>query len=276
MLRRVIHWTSWSVLAACILAVLWPSAASPHDLEFIARPGLPPGGAARGTTFVLGTTRGGVDFITATTHAASASFQVALLGTLAVVLGSLIAGVGQGLSRSRLVTGMAQAMTLGTLTLPDIAIITTAYCALPRNCDALIKASVVTAALGMLWIPGNARLIGSRIRALRDMACVRASWISGASAWRVASRDFLPLLREDIAWLFAVVFPKFLHVEVGMTYLGLEPGYAGLGRLLRTTYENNACAPYVFQLTVLSVVTVLLAIGPQLVLRLAGARRGAT
>jgi len=79
-------------------------------------------------------------------------------------------------------------------------------------------------------------------------------------------------LVEDLAWIVASVLPRFVAIEVGMAFLGVEyRDFEGLGSVLTKSFNNLSVGTAVFQMLVTIVAIVWVALLPQFVLRLLGA-----
>ena len=67
------------------------------------------------------------------------------------------------------------------------------------------------------------------------------------------------------------MLPRFVAVEVGMAYLGVEyRDFEGLGRALTKSFNNLSVGTAVFQMLVTIVVILWVALLPQFVLRCMG------
>jgi hypothetical protein len=85
--------------------------------------------------------------------------------------------------------------------------------------------------------------------------------------------EIRPHLAEDVAWIVAWTIPRFVAIEVGMAYLGVEyRDFEGLGRLLAKCFGNMSDGTARFQMLVTIAVIVWVALVPQLLLRLNGLR----
>jgi ABC-type dipeptide/oligopeptide/nickel transport system permease subunit len=156
------------------------------------------------------------------------------------------------------------------MTLPDITLLLTVYAALPRGAgESRITATIVALLVGM-WLPPYAKLVASRVRALDNAVFVRFSKMIGAHPLHTIRKDVLPHLREDLAWVLASAFPRFLHVELGLAYVGIDYRARGLGRLLKESYEHFSGGPYALQLCIVSATVVWIALLPQLAFRTLG------
>jgi ABC-type dipeptide/oligopeptide/nickel transport system permease subunit len=127
--------------------------------------------------------------------------------------------------------------------------------------------------LAVLAMPIPARLVASRVRSLNGQLFVKASRAVGAPGLVTFRREILPHLAEDIAWIAALAFPRFVHIEVGLFFLGL--GYSdfhGLGELLEDSRIGQGQLGGLTRLGVTVGMIIWISLLPQFVLRLAGVR----
>ncbi len=100
-----------------------------------------------------------------------------------------------------------------------------------------------------------------------------ASRACGASYAHTFCHEVWPHLVEDVAWVAASVLPRFVAVEVGLAYLGVEyRDFEGLGRALAKSFTNFNDPTAAFQMLVTIAVILWVALLPQIALRLLGIR----
>jgi ABC-type dipeptide/oligopeptide/nickel transport system permease subunit len=192
---------------------------------------------------------------------------MALLGTAVVVVGSLMVGVVHGTAKSRGVEAIVAAGNLGVMAVPEAAVLITLATAWPRTTPALKVNASMLAVLIIFAIPTGARLIAERVRAVGRSGFVAASHSMGASYLYTFRHDIWPHLVEDVAWIIASVLPRFVAVEVGMAYLGVEyRDFEGLGKALTKSFSNLSVGTAEFQMLVTIVVILWVALLPQLVM----------
>jgi peptide/nickel transport system permease protein len=226
-----------------------------------------------GVWYALGTDYLGRPFVPVLCQAASATIRVALLGTAAVMLGCLLVGVVHGSTRSRGLEALVATGNLGVMAVPEAAVVITMATAWPRTSSALYVNASILAVLVAFAIPTGARLIAERVRAVGRTGFVAASRAYGATYAYTFRHDIWPHLHEDLAWIVASALPRFVAVEVGMAYLGVEyRDFEGLGRLLTKSFNNLAVGTAVFQMLVTIVVILGVALLPQIMLRSLGVR----
>ncbi|GAA2725891.1 MULTISPECIES: ABC transporter permease [Streptomyces] len=87
---------------------------------------------------------------------------------------------------------------------------------------------VVTLIL-VLWVlgwMGLARLLRGQVLSLREREFVEAARVTGASPWRIISRELLPNLWTPILVQTTLMLPSMVTVEAGLSFIGvgiLEP-----------------------------------------------------
>jgi ABC-type dipeptide/oligopeptide/nickel transport system permease subunit len=180
------------------------------------------------------------------------------LGLVAVCV---LAATGVILSPASVIVSLIQSAAPRVLERPS-----TAMYDLVRNVSVLLL-------LAVLAMPIPARLIASRVRSLKRRLFVKASRTVGAKPLTIFRREILPHLVEDIAWVAALTLPRFVHIEVGLFFLGL--GYSdfhGLGELLEDSRVGQAQPGGLTRLGVTIGMIVWLSLIPQIVLRLCGIR----
>jgi peptide/nickel transport system permease protein len=217
--------------------------------------------------YALGTDYLGRPFVPVLCQAASATMRIALLGTAAVVVSCLLVGVVHGTARSPAVEAIVAAGNLGVMAVPEAAVLITLATAWPRTTPALEVNASMLAVLVTFAIPTGARLIAERVRAVGRSGFVAASRAIGARYLYTFRHDIWPHLLEDVGWIVASVLPRFVAIEVGMAYLGVEyRDFEGLGRVLTKSFNNLSVGTAEFQMLVTIVVILWMALLPQLAL----------
>ncbi len=229
--------------------------------------------APDGAWYGLGTDYLGRPFGPVLCQAASATMRIALVGTAAVVVGCLAVGVVHGTARSRGVEALVAAGNLGVMAVPEAAVLITLATAWPRTAAALKVNASMLAVLVAFAVPTGSRLVAERVRAVGRTGFVAASRAYGASYLYTFRHDIWPHLFEDVAWIVASVLPRFVAVEVGMAYLGVEyRDFEGLGRVLTKSFNNLSESTAVFQMLVTIAAILWMALLPQLFLGALGVR----
>lgn len=228
---------------------------------------------ADGTGSALGTDYLGRPFAPVLCAAVSGTLRIALLGTAAAVFGCLVVGVVHGSTRSRGLEALVAAGNLGVMAVPEAAVLITLAAAWPRTAPPLQVNASMAAVLVAFAIPTGARLIAERVRAVGRSGFVAASRAYGASPSYTFRHEIWPHLTEDLAWIAASVLPRFVAVEVGLAYLGVEyRDFEGLGRVLTKSFNNLNVGTAEFQMLVTIAVILWVALLPQIILRRLGVR----
>lgn len=224
--------------------------------------------APDGAWYPLGTDYLGRPFAPVLCRALSGSLRVALTGTAAVVLGCLAVGIVQGSTASRGLEALVGAGTLGLMAVPEAAALVTLATSWPSTAPPWRVNASMVAVLVVFAIPAGARLIAERVRTVGRSGFVAASRSCGATAAHTFRREVWPHLVEDVGWIGATVLPRFVAVEVGLAYLGVEyREFEGLGRVLAKSFANIGVGTAVFQMLVTIAAILWLALLPQLVAR---------
>jgi peptide/nickel transport system permease protein len=226
-----------------------------------------------GTWYALGTDYLGRPFVPVLMQAASSTMRFALAGTALALLGCLIVGVIHGSTRSRGLEALVAAGNLGAMAVPEAAVLITLATAWPRTTQSLYVNATMLAVLVAFAVPTGARLIAERVRAVGRTGFVAASRAYGASYAYTFRHDIWPHLLEDVAWIVASVLPRFVAIEVGMAFVGVEyRDLEGLGRTLAKSFSNLSVGTAVFQMLVTIAVILWVALTPQFVLNALGVR----
>jgi peptide/nickel transport system permease protein len=222
---------------------------------------------------ILGTDYLGRSFLPVLCKAMSGTVRIALFGTAAVLAGCLVIGVVHGATRSRSVETLVAAGNLGVMAVPEAAVLITLATAWPRLAPALLVNASMVAVLVVFAVPTGARLIAERVRAVGRTGFVAASRAYGATYPYIFRHDVWPHMIEDVAWITASVLPRFVAIEVGMAYLGVEyRNFEGLGRALAKSFSYFTVGTAVFQMLVTIAAILWVALLPQVLLRLVGVR----
>lgn len=228
---------------------------------------------ADGADYALGTDYLGRPFVPVLCAAVSGTERIALLGTAAAVLGCLAVGIVHGSMRSRGLEALVAAGNLGVMAVPEAAVLITLATAWPRTAPSLQVNASMVAVLVAFAIPTGARLIAERVRAVGRSGFVAASRAYGAPYSYTFRHEIWPHLTEDLAWIAASVLPRFVAVEIGLAYLGVEyRDFEGLGRILTKSFNNLNVGTAEFQMLITIAAILWVALLPQVVLRLLGVR----
>ncbi|MCA8993230.1 MAG: hypothetical protein KDA88_14670 [Planctomycetaceae bacterium] len=266
---------AWLLLGFTAAVVL-----APHRLTGVperqAQSFMPPSlyhSSTAGNEYLLGTDYLGRSFLAVLGVAVSATAQVALGGTAAVLLGVLVVGTIHGSTQSRLLRSALSMGNLGVMAVPEAAVLITIAAIWPRTATTWhVNASMISV-LVFFAIPPGARLIAERIRAVNKSGYVTASRECGATSLYTFWYDVWPHLTEDVAWIAASVLPRFVAAEVGLAYLGVEyREFEGLGRIIAKSFNNLIDSTARFQMLVTIAAILWVALIPQVVLHLRSMR----
>jgi ABC-type dipeptide/oligopeptide/nickel transport system permease subunit len=256
-----------AITAVVVLVPEWVSRIPPRRADGF----LPPSwqqASNDGGWYALGTDYLGRPFVPVLVQAISNTVRVALLGTAAVVVGCVAVGAVHGSTQSRALAALMGAGNLGVMAVPEIAVLITLAAAWPRAAQPLFVNASMVAVLVLFAIPTGSRLIAERVRAVGRSGFVAASRAYGATPGYIFRRDVWPHLIEDVTWITASVLPRFVAVEVGLAYLGVEyREFEGLGRTLTKGFNNLGVGTAVFQMLVTIAAILFVALLPQVILR---------
>lgn len=277
LVRSICKWLLVLPLLLTAVFAVAPEQVAPYSIEYEDSVFLPAGHGSRGGFHFLGTDREGRDFASILVRGTSTSLRYALLGTVLVVCGALILGFVQGYTRRRWLAILYGTMTLGAMALPDLAIIATVRGAWPRQLSPLTSAQLellinlcLVCSIALLAIPIESRLIAERVRAIVTQRFVSATRALGGSALYIFLFEVFPLVLADLVWICVLTFPRFIHAEIGLAYLGLGfRGVLGLGDIMSTSFEHFQVRVALNQLSLCMLVLAWLSLMPQLVLYVA-------
>lgn len=223
--------------------------------------------------YVLGTDYLGRSFASVLVTAMSSTTRIALLGTVAVLLGVLLVGAVHGSTQSRALGSLLAAGNVGAMAVPEAAVLITIAAAWPRIAPPWQVNASMVAVLVAFAIPPGARLVAERIRSVNRSGFVAASRACGATYAHTFRYDVWPHLIEDVAWITASVLPRFVAIEVGLSYLGVEyREFDGLGRTLAKSFSNVFDGVAQLQMLVTMMAVLWVALIPQVILRVLGVR----
>jgi peptide/nickel transport system permease protein len=102
----------------------------------------------------------------------------------------------------------------------------------------------ITWILGILFIPGFARVVRGEYAKARELNYVKSARLMGASPIRIMFRHILPNTLSVLLPTITIAFNNAVLAEASMSYLGIgvQPPDASLGRMLAEaqTYLKNA------------------------------------
>lgn len=255
--RDWLLWISLTLLAALALLALAAPLLAPHDpfRQSLLLRLKPPGSAANGALFLLGSDELGRDVLSRILHGLRMSLIVAVASsTLAALLGNILgmlAGWRQGWLDG-LVMRAADAM----LAIPTLVLAVFVLAIVGPGLASII--GILTLAR---W-PRHTRLARSETVRLSGKPFVMAARLSGASPLRLIVRHILPNAAAPLIVLFASELSLMVLFEAALTFLGMgiQPPEAAIGAMLSAgrTYIERAWWLVVFPGAVLFVLTLSL------------------
>jgi ABC-type dipeptide/oligopeptide/nickel transport system permease subunit len=224
------------IITALVVAALFAPRLAPYDPteQRLERMLQPPGGA-----HLLGTDDLGRDILSRILYGARVSL---LVGVLSVGI-SLLAGVSLGLVagyRGGWVDEVVMRVMDGLLAFPALVLALAITAALgPSLRNAMI-------AIGIVGIPGFARLVRGQVLSLRAQEYVEAARAAGLGDGRIVARHILPgtlapiIVHASLRVAFAVL------AEAGLSFLGLgtQPPTPSWGSMLNGGREYLEMAPW--------------------------------
>ncbi|MCY3657760.1 MAG: ABC transporter permease, partial [Caldilineaceae bacterium] len=116
--------------------------------------------------------------------------------------------------------------------------------ALPRDWDTVQNYFAITLVLAIVGWAGLARVVRSKLLALREEDFTVAAIVAGASQWRIVSRHLLPLFLSYIVVSITLSIPGMILGETALSFigLGLQPPAVSWGVLLQDAQQIVAVA----------------------------------
>jgi peptide/nickel transport system permease protein len=218
-------------IAALLAPVLAPY--SPYDLD------VPSMLQAPSATHWLGTDEIGRDVLSRTIYAAQISVQVALIALCVGLVGGTLIGV-----LAAYFGGLVDALLMRLMELlfsfPAILLAIILMASLGTS---ILNAMI---AIGIIFIPGFARLARAATRDVLRQQYVDAARAIGMSDFRILVREILPNVAAPLLVEAAVAFAYAVLLESALSFLGLgaQPPYASWGNMLNTGRGFLAQAPW--------------------------------
>ncbi len=189
------------------------------------------------------------------------SLTIGLLGVfLSFVLGLAIGGVS-GYVGGFLDEIIQRAIDL-LISIPHIPLWMALAAALPRDWTTVKTYFAITLVLSIVGWAGLARVVRSKLLALREEDFTVAAIVAGASQWRIVSRHLLPLFLSYIVVSITLAIPNMILGETALSFigLGLQPPAVSWGVLLQDAQQIVAVAhhPWLLFTCLFVIVTVLM------------------
>ncbi|MBV9559142.1 MAG: ABC transporter permease [Bradyrhizobium sp.] len=218
-------------IAALLAPVLAPY--SPYDLD------VPSMLQAPSAAHWLGTDELGRDVLSRTIYAAQISVQVALTAVCVGLVGGTLIGVVAAYF-GELVDALLMRLMELLFSFPAILLAIILMASLGTS---ILNAMI---AIGIIFIPGFARLARAATRDVLRQQYVEAARAIGMSDFRILAREILPNVAAPLLVEAAVAFAYAVLLESALSFLGLgaQPPYASWGNMLNTGRGFLAQAPW--------------------------------
>lgn len=118
----------------------------------------------------------------------------------------------------------------------------------------------VVLAIGLVYLPGFARLARNMTLLVKEEAYVQAAKVSGQTPFRIMTREILPNIAPPLIVRLSLGFAFGVVIEAGLSFLGLgvQPPTPSLGLIMSDAKEYFQRAPWVLTLTGLGISVILL------------------
>ena len=192
------------------------------------------------------------------------------------VFSRLLEGAGTSFTIAFLVVliGLLGGILIGSLTgyfggWPDEILmrLCDAVTAFPSILLALVIVAVVgggtwtiTWVLGILFIPGFARIVRSQFAKIKNLNYVKSARLMGSGSMRIIFLHILPNTVPVLMTTIVIAFNNAILAEASMSYLGIgvQPPDASLGRMLSESQKYLQIAPHYVFFTGLTIVLLIL------------------
>ncbi|MFF6772409.1 ABC transporter permease [Streptomyces sp. NPDC012637] len=158
----------------------------------------------------------GRDLFARVVHGAQVSLLIAFAATAIVVVAGVAAGVAAGYFGGRTDTVLSRLMDL-TMSFPSL-IFMIAMMSVARDVNRILLMVLV---IGLFGWPGIARIVRGQTLSLRHREYVDAARVSGASDWRILTREVLPGVAGPVIAYTTLIVPGMIATEAALSYLGV-------------------------------------------------------
>jgi len=218
-------------------------------------------GTESGPIFLLGTDKLGRDLFSRTIYASRISLSIGLVGVfLSLALGMMLGGIAGYFG------GVADSIIMRAVDLlvsiPTIPLWMALAAAVPRDWSIIKTYFAITIVLSIIGWAGLARVIRSKLLALREEDFTMAARIAGAREQRIIIRHLLPSFSSYLIVNLTLAIPSMILGETALSFLGLgiQPPAVSWGTLLQDAQNVRAVAHYPWlMIPVFFVITTVLA-----------------
>jgi peptide/nickel transport system permease protein len=189
--------------------------------------------------FPLGTDDVGRDVYSRIVYGARVSLEVGLVAiTMGVIIGALI-GMSAGFFGSWIEDVLMRIMD-AVRAFPALV--------LALSINAVLGPGVgnVMIAVGLVSVPGFARLAHGQTLSVREREYITAARVVGVGPWRLMIRHILPNISAPLIVQASLGAAFAILAEAGLSFLGIgvRPPTASWGSMLRTGYQYLNVAPW--------------------------------
>ncbi|MEV5969540.1 ABC transporter permease [Streptomyces sp. NPDC051921] len=158
----------------------------------------------------------GRDLFARVVHGAQVSLLIAFAATAIVVVAGVAAGVAAGYFGGRVDSVLSRLMDL-TMSFPSL-IFMIAMMSVAKDVNRIL---LMTLVIGLFGWPGIARIVRGQTLSLKHREYVDAARVSGASDWRILTRDVLPGVAGPVIAYTTLIVPGMIATEAALSYLGV-------------------------------------------------------